>query len=241
VTGAFRTRDGVILRYTRRGSDKGRVVLVAPGVLIHREMEEHRLLAERLSDVADVVTMDVRGHGDSEGAFTFGEQEPEDVAELSSHLRRSYDKVGGLGFSFGGYHTAIAAARHRCFDAVALVGTPHRLFILDHNFLTPGLARTIPLLLRRKRRFTRLKPTVLLGREAPSRVVDRIAPTPLLIAHGLDDWLIPPSHARVLFERAREPKQLLMVPGGLHAEYLITVDPDSLVGPLAAFFDGALR
>jgi pimeloyl-ACP methyl ester carboxylesterase len=241
LTGDFRTRDGVVLRYTRRGTGRRRAVLVTPGVLMHRESDEHRLLAERLADVADIITVDVRGHGDSGGAFTFGVEEPEDVAELANHLRGSYESVGGLGFSFGGYHTAIAAARHRCFDAVALVGTPHRLFILDHNFLTPGLLRSIPLMLRRRRRFTRVSPTLLLRREAPSRVVASISPTPLLIAHGTEDWLIPAEHARVLFERAAEPKRLLLLPGGLHAEYIVTAEPDSLISPLAAFFTEALR
>lgn len=241
MTGDFRTRDGVVLRYTRRGTGKPTAILVSPGILMHRESDEHRLLAERLSAAADVVTVDVRGHGDSQGAFTFGVKEPEDVAELAAHLRGRYERLGGLGFSFGGYHTAIAAARHHCFDAVALVGTPHRLFILDHNFLTPGLARSVPLMLRRRRRTTRLRPAALLGREAPSNVVAGIAPAPLLIAHGTDDWLIPADHARVLFDRAAEPKRLLLIPGGLHAEYILTTEPDSLIGPLRRFFDEALR
>jgi pimeloyl-ACP methyl ester carboxylesterase len=241
VTGDFRTRDGVTLRYTRCGAGGRAGILVSPGILMHRESDEHRLLAERLSQVADVVTVDVRGHGDSEGAFTFGVKEPEDVAELAGHLRGRYERLGGLGFSFGGYHTAIAAARHHCFDAVALVGTPHRLFLLDHNFLTPGLARSMPFMLRRRRRLTRVSATALRGRETPSRVVAGIAPVPLLVAHGTDDWLVPVDHARVLFDRAGEPKQLLLIPGGLHAEYIVTTDPEALLAPLGRFFGEALR
>jgi pimeloyl-ACP methyl ester carboxylesterase len=241
MTGDFRTRDGVVLRYTRRGRGRRSAVLVAPGIFMHRESDEHLLVGERLSDVADVVTLDVRGHGDSGGAFTFGVKEPEDVAELAAHLRGTYDRVGGLGFSFGGYHTVVAAARHHCFDAVALVGTPHRLFILGHNFLTPGLLRSVPLMLRRRRRLTRINPTALMGRATPSRLVADIAPAPLLIVHGTDDWLIPADHARVLFERAAEPKRLLLLPGALHAEYIVTTEPDSLLAPLAAFFSEALR
>jgi pimeloyl-ACP methyl ester carboxylesterase len=241
VTGDFRTRDGVVLRYTRRGEGKRQAILVSPGIFMHRDSDEHRLLAERLCEVADVVTVDVRGHGDSQGAFTFGVKEPDDVAELAAHLRGRYERVGGLGFSFGGYHTAIAAARHHCFDAVALVGTPHRLFILDHNFLTPGLARSVPLMLKRRRRVTRVSAAALRGREEPSRVVAAIAPAPLLIAHGTDDWLVPADHARVLFDRAAEPKKLLLIPGGLHAEYIVTTEPDSLIAPLGRFFRETLQ
>jgi pimeloyl-ACP methyl ester carboxylesterase len=241
TTADFRTRDGILLRYTRRGSGRHAAVLVAPGIFVHRESDEHRILGERLSQVADVVTLDVRGHGDSGGAFTFGVKEPEDVAELARYLRGTYDRLGGLGFSFGGYHTAVAAARHHCFDAVALVGTPHRLAILDHNFLTPGLLRSMPLMMRRRRRLTRLSPRVREDRAVPSQLVGDIAPAPLLVVHGTDDWLIPADHARILFEHAAEPKRLLLLPGGLHAEYIVTAEPESLLAPLAAFFSEALR
>src|SRR5207237_568871 len=155
---------------------------------VHRHTPEHVLLAERLLRVADVATLDVRGHGDSDGAFTFGCREPEDVAGLAAALAREYERVGGLGFSFGGYHPAVAAALHRPFAAVALVAAPGSLFILDHNFLTRGLAASLPHMLRRRRRRTRLSFSPLGRRHAPERLVDRIAPVPLLVAHGTGDW-----------------------------------------------------
>ena len=235
----FRTADGVTLRATRLSTGHRRVILIAPGIFLHRESVEHRLLARRLSGVADVVTLDVRGHGDSGGAFTWGVREPDDIAEAAAALRTRYDRVGGLGFSFGGHHVGLAAARHRHFDAVALVAAPRSLFLLDHNFFTAGLVRSLPLILRRKRRPTR----VAVPRRPPpslARAVDGIAPTPLLIAHGLSDWLIPPSHARDLFARAGEPKSLLLIDRALHAENILVDDPEPLVGALTGFFDRAL-
>ena len=241
TTGTFRTSDGVDLRYTRRTlPGRRRAILVVPGVLMHRESAEHRLLATRLAAVADVVTLDVRGHGDSGGSFSFGLREPADVAEVAASLRSDYDRVGGLGFSFGGYHTAVSAALHRPFDAVALVATPRNLFILDHNFLTRGLVRSVPMAVRRARRRTRVSLHPFGKRIPPDRLVDRIAPTPLLIVHGTDDWLIPPKHAEALYARAREPKALLLLEGALHAENILVDDADSLIHPLAAFFDERL-
>ena len=237
---AFATRDGISLRFTRHATGSRAVILVAPGIFMHRESDEHRLLAARLAELADVVRVDVRGHGDSGGAFTFGVEEPEDLAELAARLRLDYDRVAGLGFSFGGYHTCIAAAQHACFDAVALVGTPHRLFILDHNFLTPGLLRSVQPMAGRRRRPTRVALSLLLGRPAPSELVARIAPRPLLIVHGADDWLIPARHARRLYERAGEPKTLVVVERGLHAENMLADEPEALIAPLSAFFRGIL-
>lgn len=236
---SFRTSDGFTLRGTRRVTGSRRVVVVSPGIFLHRESVEHRALGRRLSRIADVLTLDVRGHGDSEGAFTWGVREPDDVAAVAFALRRDYDRVGGLGFSFGGHHVGMAAALHRAFDAVALVAAPRNLFLLDHNFLTAGLLRSAPLILRRERRRTRLgfplrPPASLAG------AIGRIAPVPLLVAHGTADWLVPGSHARTLFARAGEPKQLVMIEGGLHAETILVDNPEPLLAALEAFFDTRL-
>ena len=235
---SFTTTDGVALRATRIVTGRRRVILVSPGIFLHRGSVEHRALARRLAAVADVVTLDIRGHGDSGGAFTWGVREPEDVATVAAALRRTYDRVGGLGFSFGGHHVGLAAALHRAFDAVALVAAPRNLFLLDHNFLTAGLLRSAPLILRRRRRRTRvalpLRPPAALA-----RVVDRITP-PLLIVHGSADWLIPPSHARALYARAVEPKSLVLIDRGLHAENILVDEPEPLLSALQTFFDTRL-
>lgn len=236
----FRASDGTLLHYTKVSRGHPGAILVAPGVLMHRAQAEHRLLAERLSELADVFTLDVRGHGDSEGAFTFGQVEPEDLADLARWIRGRYEHVGGLGFSFGGYSTCIAAAEHRVYDAVALVGTPHRLFILDHNFLTAGLARSLPAMAKRDRRLTRVTASWPLTRRVPSDLVERIAPVPLLVVQGADDWLIPEKHGRELFRRAQEPKELVVIPGGLHAETMLVDDPEPLLTALAGFFRARL-
>jgi fermentation-respiration switch protein FrsA (DUF1100 family) len=236
---SFRTDDGVVLRGTRIATGSRRVVLVAPGIFLHRDSVEHRALARRLAAVADVVTLDIRGHGDSQGAFSWGVREPDDLAAVAATLRRAYDRVGGLGFSFGGHHVGMAAARHGAFDAVALVAAPRNLFLLDHNFLTAGLLRSAPLILRRRRRPTRLA----LPLRPPAslvRMVDRIAPAPLLIVHGSADWLIPPRHARELFASAGEPKSLVMIERGLHAENILVDEPEPLLAALEAFFDQTL-
>ncbi|WP_163020399.1 alpha/beta hydrolase, partial [Pseudomonas viridiflava] len=48
--------------------------------------------------------------------------------------------------------------------------------------------------------------------------VDKIADIhmPVLIVHGTDDRYVPARSSEELFEAAREPKNLLLVPGGTH-------------------------
>lgn len=232
---SFLASDGVELRLTARRFGHDQAILVTPGIFMHRESPEHRRLADGLADVADILTLDVRGHGDSGGRFTWGHKEPGDLIAVARWMRESYRRVGGLGFSYGGYSTVMAAASGPVFDAVALVAAPKSLFIIDHNPFIRGLSRSVPLMLRRERRFTRLMLGLPPRRVSPLRVIGRIAP-PLLIIHGSEDWLIPLKHALELYDRAAEPKELEIIPGGLHAENIVADNADSLIEPLRQFF-----
>lgn len=50
------------------------------------------------------------------------------------------------------------------------------------------------------------------------KAVPSISPIPLIIVHGGADAIVPPGHAHRLYEAAREPKELWVVPGGGHIE-----------------------
>jgi uncharacterized protein len=52
----------------------------------------------------------------------------------------------------------------------------------------------------------------------PEWVVDRIAPRPLLLITTDDDRLVPPQESEALFERAGEPKKLVVLKGFGHYE-----------------------
>jgi dipeptidyl aminopeptidase/acylaminoacyl peptidase len=51
---------------------------------------------------------------------------------------------------------------------------------------------------------------------SPINWVDRISPRPLLLVHGDADELIPLEHARRLYQKAKEPKELKTIPGARH-------------------------
>jgi len=51
---------------------------------------------------------------------------------------------------------------------------------------------------------------------SPIRFIDRISPRPLLILHGESDELIDPSQALRLYEKAREPKEFILIHGAGH-------------------------
>jgi fermentation-respiration switch protein FrsA (DUF1100 family) len=51
---------------------------------------------------------------------------------------------------------------------------------------------------------------------SPLRWVDKISPRAMLLIHGDKDDLVPVEHARKLFTKAGEPKELVIIPGAGH-------------------------
>jgi pimeloyl-ACP methyl ester carboxylesterase len=60
---------------------------------------------------------------------------------------------------------------------------------------------------------------------SPEDQVGRIAPRPLLLLHGTADRLVPPTEAHHLFERAGSPRQLRLLPGVGHFDWVMPNSP----------------
>jgi uncharacterized protein len=62
-------------------------------------------------------------------------------------------------------------------------------------------------------------------RFSPERVAGRISPRPLLIVHGAENELHKPVEAQSMYDHAAEPKQLELLPGRGHTEWMFDDDP----------------
>jgi fermentation-respiration switch protein FrsA (DUF1100 family) len=51
-------------------------------------------------------------------------------------------------------------------------------------------------------------------------LVARIAPRPLFLAHGTDNDLYPPAESKRLYELAGEPRELHLLEGAGHSEWM---------------------
>lgn len=92
----------------------------------------------------------------------------------------------------------------------------------------------LPLALAWTRRLVQIDPETL----RPVDIVGRIAPRPLLIVHGGDDAIVPPAHAQHLYDAARYPRELWLVPGAGHA-HAYTVDPEAYCARVDRFLRAA--
>jgi fermentation-respiration switch protein FrsA (DUF1100 family) len=165
------------------------------GNISHR-LENARLLVERLG--LDVVLVDYRGYGRSEGAPS----EP----GLYQDGRTMYQAVAGRGFRpeqivlFGrslGAAVAVDVALDRPCGAV----------ILETPFLSvPALAR----------RFYPFIPGFLIRTRFDSeRKIARLT-APKLILHAERDEVVPLAHTQRLFALAAPPKRFHLIPGASH-------------------------
>jgi pimeloyl-ACP methyl ester carboxylesterase len=73
-----------------------------------------------------------------------------------------------------------------------------------------------------------LESAEMLLRFHPETVVDRIAPRPLLLVHGADNALHSPDESEQLYRRAGEPKDMLLIEGHGHTEWMFDDHPTFL-------------
>ena len=175
---------------------------------------------EELAKSFSVYSFDFRGHGRSGGASSLGGREHLDVEAVAERARA--DGLQRL-VTFGGSMGGIAAIRHAALvggvNAVVAVSTPARWD--GHE------SAAVRRLLWRTGTFTGrwvlqpmgvpVAPRIELT-EAPGDLVAKIAPTPLLIAHGRDDPFFEEEEAWTLYAAAGQPKRLLIADRFGHAE-----------------------
>lgn len=212
-----------------------------------------------LRRTANVLGLDLRGHGDSDDApTTFGMREVEDVAGALAWLgERGIARVALFGTSMGGM-TAIAAvgvlgdgrlaSADLDPDAPASPGPPPRPRIVGivADSVAPELA---PVIGRRLRvPFGRFVASRAIARAArglggdmretePLRMVGLLEDVPLLLVHGTADPAIPVRAARRLAAAAPSARHLL-VEGAGHAGAHAT-DPGTYAAEVGAFLRAA--
>ena len=219
------TEDGVRIHGSRLGdTDPARPALV----LAHGMMGWHRkprfaVFAEQLTPWFTVYAMDLRGHGHSDGVCDFGGAE---ILDLEAVHRLARDDGHATAVSCGTSMGAIASIRHGALigGTDAVVGISSLAYWDWHGDANPRALRHMqarigtPAGRAALRAFGVRMPDRWEPPESPEDVIGKIAPTPVVIVHGADDRLFPPSHARRLYEAAGEPKRLLIGEGFGHAE-----------------------
>ena len=170
----------------------------------------------------NVFMFDFRAHGDSPGLCSLGYYEVNDLTGAINYLKTRPDvdagKIGAIGISMGGAVAFMTAARNSDLKAV----------VSDSSFMS--FERTVTKFAKLFYNLPKF-PFVYITIKAvewrlhfedeeadPVKYIGQISPRAVFIIHGAEDQRVLPEDARVLYEAAREPKQLWMVPEADHLE-----------------------
>ena len=150
------------------------------------------------------VCMDSRGHGRSEGEF--GPDAVDDVLAMCAFVREHAPTVAIRGSSLGGFlaiQAAAASSEIAGVIAICPAGEDHLAGGLRSGNFEMRVGDPVAL------------EAWLLAQDIGD-AVERIAPRPLLLMHAEGDTQIPSDHSEELYERAGEPRKLVIAPGGAH-------------------------
>ncbi len=199
-------------------------VLLAHGFMANRHKPSYARLAEAIAERLPVLSLDLRGHGGSEGRSTLGDREALDVEAGVAWLRSvGHRRVIAVGASMGATSVLHAAARGLELSGVVTVSAPA-------VFRQPPHGRPLAQLhgvwhSPVKRRALRAGFGVRLdGPEAWSdpphpREMAGSFGAPLLVVHGDDDTYFPRGDADLIAQGANGRAVVWHEPAGFgHAE-----------------------
>jgi fermentation-respiration switch protein FrsA (DUF1100 family) len=167
----------------------------------------------------NVLVFDYYGHGTEVGTpVTLGYREINDFLGAVAYAkeRAPQNRLGVAAYSMGAAVAIMSFAR--CNDVEALVvdsSFATHTSVIDYNIRRATPIPSAPILWiadyllwwRAGYRFRQVEPL---------RDIGRISPRPILIIHGGKDSLVDPRDATLLYEAAKEPKELWIVPEADH-------------------------
>ena len=166
--------------------------------------------------------IDLRAHGESEGELaSFGLDEVNDVRGAVDWLEARGDyKLGILGQSMGASTTLMSAA---AIPELAAVVEESGFTSMADNIASGvrELAHMPPFPFAPLIKFWGEQQSGLdIDAVRPIDAAAKIAPRPLLIIHGSDDRLVPIDNAKRMYEAAGEPKELVILEGIGHRNFV---------------------
>jgi len=165
----------------------------------------------------NVLALDYRGYGASEGAPSLRGAQLDIDAAMRTLLARpdvDPDRIVIFGQSLGGA-LAIHYVAHTAYRKHIRALVTDSAFS-DYRQITreklAGFFLTWPL---------QWLPWLTVDNDySPGASVAAVSPIPLLLIHGDRDVIVPSHHSQRLFDLAREPKELWIVPGAGHTQSL---------------------
>jgi pimeloyl-ACP methyl ester carboxylesterase len=219
--------------------------VVVHGFTGNWRQERVQRVIDRLRAFGGVVALDMRGHGESGGSTTVGDEEIADVEAAVAWARElGYPRVVTVGFSLGGAvvlrEAALLADGPGRVDGVVSVSAPAFWYYRGTRIMRVAhwMVETRPGRLTMRLRRTRIsargwqEPLPI----QPVEAAERLAGIPLLVVHGDADHYFPLEHPKAIHaaaQRSGARADLWIEPGFRHAESAATADVLDRIGAWA--------
>jgi uncharacterized protein len=171
----------------------------------------------------NLLFFDFRNHGESGGAISsLGRYESEDIKAVIKYLKSNkagYCKdIGLYGFSMGANASILAAAETSDIKSVVAESpftyfdkTVERFAKIYYNMPRFPLVDLTLFFVKLRLGFDPQKYSSI-------KFIADVSPKPILLIYSENDTRAPLADGKILFEKAREPKDILVVPGADHGE-----------------------
>jgi alpha/beta superfamily hydrolase len=180
-------------------------------------------LAERFTEAGFLtVTFNFRGSGESEGNFDIRgwTRDIKIVLEYICKMKEAdQGKVALMGFSAGAAVSIYVAAHDKRVSSIIACACPDTSRLANNR----ELAQTVIADYRKMGviKDASFPPSLQSWMKGFAEIysdkwIDKLAPRPILIIHGDQDDVVSPTSAFNLYERAGEPKEILIVKGAGH-------------------------
>ncbi|MBU1088162.1 MAG: alpha/beta hydrolase, partial [Candidatus Omnitrophica bacterium] len=218
------------------------VIVIAHGFFNSKNSVLLKKLAAGMLTDFDIILLDFRGHGKSEGLFYWTSKEYLDLNAVLEFAQAKYEKVGLIGFSLGAATSIIALAKNsNLAQSLIVVSGPTEFEKIDCKFWEINLENDIIYNLGEGAIGKGVRPGPFwLKKDKPINLAEKLS-MPVCFIHGDKDWVIYPNHSRELFEKVKTKKQIRIINQGPHAEYLMRNHSQQMLEIIKNWFKDTLN
>ncbi|MES2963468.1 MAG: alpha/beta fold hydrolase, partial [Bdellovibrionota bacterium] len=210
------------IRHFERGTD--RVVLIAPGYAQHGGSRIMQTVSKLLANEGrDVVLLDLRGTGESEGRFTFGREEWLDIQAALRWARERFARIELMGFSMGAYSSLRTSVDGELKpDRLFLVSCPTRFHdvVFKGGMIRHALKSLVSPELLKKERYPFFKWTFPFKAKPSAVELASRLEVPVNFLVGADDVLVTPKMSEEVYSAVRGSKSWARFEDADHAEFI---------------------
>lgn len=231
LSGALLTSDGESIAYDHYVNKNKQIVIIAHGFYNSKDAVLLKEIAQRLLGEYDCFLFDFRGHGKSTGIFYWTSKEEEDLNTVLRHLTGRYGNIGLIAFSLGASVSINVLAEGCVVDSFVSVSACSDVNKIDYRFWELDWENDLiyTLFTKEGRKGKGIRPGPFWFKK--NRPIEKIRTmnVPVFFIHGDRDWVVKPWHSEVLYAQTQCKKQLEIIPGGHHAEYLMRTSSDGFI------------